>query len=257
MCFVRNKLTQYYLCNSILNFAASTCACYNRQVVGGVGYSSPLCSYGRVETSQLVTVDLSLLDRNKKMVSLLAFIDLSQHTSFLFEFSNRDTEFMLIPQFLAKLRIYIASPPIPESVLIQKYLENRLSIRDIASEFACSKTRVRDLLLKLNIPLRPRSQLPQHRSTTYGKRKVKGKIVEHQAELRAVATIKQMYREGMNTMAIARCLNAMKLPTKQRERESGRQASMSKANGRCWHQNTVAKILKREGVYVVGRPSCG
>ena len=146
---------------------------------------------------------------------------------------------MLVPHFLAKLSIYVASPPIPEGVLRQKYLENHLSMRDIASEFACSKTRVRDLLLKLNISLRPRSQLPQHRSTTFGKRRVKGKIIEHKAELRAVATIKQMYREGMNTMAIARCLNAMKLPTKNQ--------------GRCWHQNTVAKILKREGVYVEKR----
>ena len=134
---------------------------------------------------------------------------------------------------------YIASSLISEGVLRQKYLVDCLSMRDIASEFACSKTRVRDLLLKLNIPIRPRSQLPQHRSTTYGKRMVKGKIVDHKTELRAVATIKQMYLEGMNTMAIARCLNAMRLPTKNQ--------------GKCWHQNTIAKILKREGVYIPGK----
>ena len=168
----------------------------------------------------------------------------------------RDAESILNQALSMESDSYIASSFIPECVLRQKYLENQLSMREIASEFACSKTRVRDMLLNYNIPLRRRSQAPQHRSTTYGKRRLKGKIVEHKAELRAVATIKehkaelravatikQMYREGINTMAIARCLNTMKLPTKNQ--------------GKCWHQNTVAKILKREGVYVVGHKARG
>ncbi len=46
------------------------------------------------------------------------------------------------------------SPIIPESVIRQKYLENRLPTRAIASEFSCSKTHVRSLLLKYNIPRR-------------------------------------------------------------------------------------------------------
>ena len=134
---------------------------------------------------------------------------------------------------------YIASSFIPECVLRQKYLENQLSMREIASEFACSKTRVRDMLLKHNIPLRRRSQPPQDRWTTYGKRRLKGKVIDHKAELRAVATIKQMYAEGNNTSTIARILNTMRITTKHQ--------------GKGWQQNTAAKILKREGVYVEGR----
>ena len=134
---------------------------------------------------------------------------------------------------------YITPSFIPESVLRQKYIVDRLSLQDIAKEFSCSKTRVRDQLLRHNIPLRRRSQAPQDRWTTYGKRRLKGKIVEHKAELRAVATIKQMYAEGNNTSAIARILNTMKIPTKHQ--------------GKGWQQNTVAKILKREGVYVEKR----
>ena len=132
----------------------------------------------------------------------------------------------------------IASPSIPEAVLRQKYLENRLSMLEIASEFSCSKTRIRDLLLKHNIPLRKRSE---HRGPriAYGKRRIGGKIIDHKAELRTIATIKQMYGEGISTNAIARFLNTMKLPTKQQ--------------GKAWHGNTIIKILKREGVYVVGR----
>ena len=65
-----------------------------------------------------------------------------------------------------------------------------------------------------------------------------GKTIEHKAELLTIATIRQMYSEGIITSAIARLLNTMKIPTKQQ--------------GKGWHQNTVAKILKREGVYVEG-----
>ena len=134
-----------------------------------------------------------------------------------------------------ELNSCIASSPISEGVLRQKYLENHLSIGEIAKEFLCSKTRIRDLLLKHNIPLRKRSE---HRGAriAYGKRRVGGKVIAHKGEQRTIATIKQMYDEGISTIAIARFLNTMKLPTKQQ--------------GKSWHGNTIIKILKREGVYV-------
>ena len=145
--------------------------------------------------------------------------------------------------------MHITSSHIPASVLKEKYLENLLSTREIAQEFSCSKTRIRDLLLKHNIPLRKRSERHGTR-LAYGKRRISNKIVDHKGELRTVATIKQMYGEGISPNAIARFLNTMKLPTKQQERESDRQVSISEANGKSWHGNTIIKILKREGVYV-------
>ena len=157
-------------------------------------------------------------------------------SSALVDYSNRDTESVLIPHFLSKLSIYVASPPIPEGVLIQKYLKNRLSMQDIARELACSKTHVRRLLLKYNIPLRKTSDYSGSRWYAYGKQRVGGKTIDHKSEQRTIATIKQMYSEGISTNAIARFFNTMKIPTKQQ--------------GKSWHQNTVAKILKREGVYV-------
>ena len=147
------------------------------------------------------------------------------------EFGNRDTESVLIPQFLIKLSIYVASPPIPEGVLRQKYLTDCLSMRQIASEFACSKTHIRDLLLKYKIPIRV-SHKYDNMWYAYGKRKVRGKVIDHKAELRTIATIKKMYAEGMSASAIARCLDTMKIPTKQQ--------------GRGWHHHTIAQILKRE-----------
>ena len=151
------------------------------------------------------------------------------------ELSNHDTESVLIPQFLVKLNIYVASSPITESVLRQKYLADSLSMRQIASEFACSKTHVRNLLLKYKIPLRA----PHKHGNmwySYGKQKVRGRTIEHKAELRTIAAIKKMYSEGVGTRAIARFLDTMKIPTKQQ--------------GKGWHHHTITQILKREEVCV-------
>ena len=104
-------------------------------------------------------------------------------------------------------------------------------MREIAEEFSCSKTRIRDQLLKYKIPLRQPYKY-HDRWYAYGKRKVRSKTIDHKAELRTIATIRQMYSKGVSTSAIARFLNTMKIPTKQQ--------------GKGWHQNTVAKILKRE-----------
>ena len=144
----------------------------------------------------------------------------------------------LIPYISIRSTTCITSHQISEGVLRQKYLVDQLSMRDIARELACSKTHIRDLLLKYNIPLR-QPNIRHNKWHAYGKRRVGGKTIDHKGELRTIATIKQMYREGMGTNAIARFLNVMKIPIKQQ--------------GKGWHQNTVAKILKREGVYVERR----
>ena len=151
------------------------------------------------------------------------------------QYAKSELNFKLIME----LDSYITSAFIPESVLRQKYLENRLSLRDIAHEFACSKTRVRSLMLKYKIPRRQTSDYRGSRWHAYGRRKVNGKTVDHRGEQKTIAAIRKMYAEGINTVAIARCLNAMKVPTKRQ--------------GKGWHQNTVATILKREGVYVERR----
>ena len=135
---------------------------------------------------------------------------------------------------------YTTYRPIPESVLRQKYCKDRLSMRSLADEFACSTSRIRKKLLKHKIPLRSRSQRDKSKWLTYGKRMVGGKVVDHRDELKVIATIKQMYREGAGTAAIARFLNNRDIPAK-------------KQGSRGWHQNTVATILKREGICLRSR----
>ena len=132
---------------------------------------------------------------------------------------------------------YNTSPLISACLFREKYLEDGLSMRAIAREFSCSKTHVRNLLIRYKIPLRDPHKYS--RWYTYGKRKVSGKTIAHKGELRTITTIKQMYSEGLSVSAIARFLNTMKVPTKQQ--------------GKGWHHHTITQILKREGLSVEGR----
>ena len=157
-------------------------------------------------------------------------------SSGLVEQGNLYAELVLNPQFSIISNAYITSPSIPERALKQKYVENCLSMREIAREFSCSKTHVRNQLLKYKIPLRAPLHPGKDRWCTYGKRKVNGRTIDHKGELRAIATIKEMYGEGIKPTSIARFLDAMKIPTKQQ--------------GKGWHHHTVITILKREGLYV-------
>ena len=135
-----------------------------------------------------------------------------------------------------KSTTFITSLSISENVLKQKYLTNYLSIREIAKEFSCSKTKIRDLLLKYKIPLRQPSRYHQrYDSRTYGKKKINGKTIDHKRELKTIETIKKLYIKGINPNTIAKVLSTMKIPTKQRKKD--------------WHHHTIINLLKREKLY--------
>ena len=139
-------------------------------------------------------------------------------------------------QFSMKSTISITSLSISEGVLKQKYLKNRLSIREIAKEFSFSKTKIRSLLLKYKIPLRqPSKGHYKCDSRTYGKKKVNGQTVDHKRELKTIEIIKELYVKGINPNTIAKVLSTMKIPTKQRKED--------------WHHHIIINLLKREGLY--------
>jgi hypothetical protein len=119
-----------------------------------------------------------------------------------------------------------------EHVLRQKYVLEGRSLRQIAREFASSKTGVRTALVRFGIPLRKTGQRPRtHNNLPFGKKAVKGKVVDHKGEKRVVESVLKMHREGLSNCAIARVLTEMKIPTKQQ--------------GRKWHPEMVRQILKR------------
>ena len=139
-------------------------------------------------------------------------------------------------QFSMKSIVSITSVPISESVLKQKYLKDYLSTRQIAKEFSCSKTKIRNLLLKYKIPLREPSRCHYKcNSRIYGKKKVNGKIVDHKRELKIIENIKELYIKGVGPNTIAKVLSTMKIPTKQHKKD--------------WHHRTIIKLLKRENIY--------
>ena len=156
----------------------------------------------------------------------------------LVEYGNHCAESLFNQKLSMRSGTYDTSPRISEALIKQKYLDDLLSTREIAEEFSCSKSRIRSLLLRYGIPLREPNKYHKDHWRIYGKRRAKGKAVDHQRELRTVAAIKRMYAEGISTAAIARTLSTMKVPTKRQ--------------GKGWDHSTVTAILKREGVYVVG-----
>jgi hypothetical protein len=116
------------------------------------------------------------------------------------------------------------------SFLRKKYIEEGLSLRQISALTASSKESIRSALIKNNIPVRDKGQ--HHGNPSQLKFGVKRKglsSVEHKAEQRTVDAVRQMRDEGLSLRAIARCLNQMKVPTKNR--------------GVKWHPEMVRRAL--------------
>jgi proline dehydrogenase len=128
---------------------------------------------------------------------------------------------------------YITSSPINENVLKQKYEVERLSMREVATQLASSKTTIRKYLLKYNIPIRETGKASNLDSRVYGQKKISNKKMDHKREQRVIDSIIKMHKEGLSCRATSRVLNEMKTPTKKQ--------------GKKWHHDTVSKIIQRAG----------
>lgn len=63
----------------------------------------------------------------------------------------------------------------------------------------------------------------------FGKRVIKGSLVDQAGELRVIDSSLRMWREGFSNSAIARVLTEMRIPTKRQ--------------GQKWHPEVVRQIL--------------
>ena len=117
--------------------------------------------------------------------------------------------------------------------LQQKYIEEGLSMSQIANIIPCSRIAVRSALVKANIPIRGiGNTYKNHQQLPYGKRRKNGEIIDHKAEQAILNAITRMKtKEGLSNNAIAKILTEMKVPTKQK--------------GKKWHAETIRLILKR------------
>lgn len=117
-----------------------------------------------------------------------------------------------------------------KSFLTRKYLEEGLSIAQIAALCFASKEAVRSQLIAFDIPLRePHKPHGRPAQPRYGEKVVKDQLVSHQAEQRAVDAILEMSAQGLSLRQISKVLNQMKVPTKCR--------------GKSWHPEMVKRII--------------
>jgi hypothetical protein len=117
-----------------------------------------------------------------------------------------------------------------KSVLLHNYVDLGLSTKQIADKYLSSSETIRKYLKLNEIPLRGKSMHHGNPSQVkFGQKIRNGELQDHKQERRVVESIRQMKEEGLSLRAIARCLDEMKVPTKQR--------------GKKWHPEMVRRIL--------------
>lgn len=130
------------------------------------------------------------------------------------------------------------SPELDENST-QLYLKGN-SFRDIEKLLSISKTKIRDILIRLKIPIRP--VFPESNSATQrivGKKNVKppygfayleGRVVKHPKEYPTLLQIIGLWKSGQPLNSIATKLNGKRVPSPM---------------GKTWSWNSIDNIVKR------------
>jgi hypothetical protein len=114
--------------------------------------------------------------------------------------------------------------------LQQKYVEERLSCEEIASQIFSARTTVLKYLKLHGIPLREvGTNQKRVRGLAYGMKVKERSLAQHKREREAILKMRELRDKGFSYWKIADVLNAMKVPTKTRK-------------GR-WYARTVQAIL--------------
>jgi hypothetical protein len=117
-----------------------------------------------------------------------------------------------------------------KNFLLQQYVENRLSPREIArSTFSCRQTVVR-YLEEFEIELRPEDKSCLS-TQTYGSKYVNGRVLMHKREAAATQKMLALREQGHSFEKIAQILNAMREPTRKRQGP--------------WYAKTVRQVILR------------
>ena len=146
--------------------------------------------------------------------------------------SDPGTGNVLHAKTVIQSRIKTRSVTFIKAVLHPKYVLERRSLRQIAAEFASSKTAIRNALLVFNIPLRERWRNPYRiHNLPFGKTLREGTVVDYKREQEIIHSVLKMHGDRLSNTAIARALTAMKIPSKRRQTR--------------WHPEMVRQILIR------------
>ena len=146
--------------------------------------------------------------------------------------SDPGTGNVLHAKTVIQSRIKTGLVPFNKAVLHQKYVIERCSMRQIAVEFASSKTAIRNALKTFGIPLRGRWKNPyRSHNLPFGKKLRRRKVVDYRREQEVIRSILKMHDARLSNMAIAQALTAMRIPTKKRRLK--------------WHHEMIRQILLR------------
>ncbi len=109
--------------------------------------------------------------------------------------------------------------------LHQKYLEERLSCKEIAHLISSSRSVVTKYLKRYGIPLRSADADYKNKSQLrYGQKWRERKVEAHLGEQETIARMQKLRGEGLSYREIAATLNALRIPTKTRKGKwSGKQ----------------------------------
>lgn len=114
-----------------------------------------------------------------------------------------------------------------EDFLRQKYLEEGLSLQEIAAETVSSWKTVRRNLLFMKIPLKPEDRL-KNEQIKFGFKRIDGELGSNIAEWQTIELILNLRKLGKTYREIVNELNTSSVPTR-------------KTGGR-WHLKTVYQI---------------
>lgn len=122
-----------------------------------------------------------------------------------------------------------------EFFLREKYLEEKLSTRQIAEQIFSARSTVVKHLRAFNIPLRTEDEAHELNKgqCAFGEKLVNGKAVPHKGELTVLRMTQALRTKGQSYWKIAAQLNSNGVPTKNRKGQ--------------WHATTVMKMLKSIG----------
>lgn len=116
-------------------------------------------------------------------------------------------------------------------MLHEEYSQNGLTKQQIAHKYNCSLSTVTKFLKKFEIPLKEVDKFKgSSRSKAYGKRVIKGEIVDHLAEQRVIRSILEMVDKGLSYRQICKVLDGLKVPTRHQ--------------GQGWKHESIYRIVK-------------
>jgi hypothetical protein len=128
---------------------------------------------------------------------------------------------------------YIHTPPWrSKTFLIEKYVAQGRSIKQIAVETLSSRAAIREALIEFGITLKkPGKPGRRPAQVPFGFKRLNGVLVEHDGEQRIVNSIRKMSEDGLSYRKICDFLTSIGVPTKNR--------------GKGWQPEMIRRILNR------------